>query len=142
MMNHSSFIHPACLLRNLAYSALSAMLFLAVSQSASGQDACPDHAHVSRVEVTGNVKTTHCACDTGYKNLDGQCRMPSKLNPNQDPDVERGLDKAQSDAYTHQIEDCIKRREANMTLMEKAEKQDEIIHGCTDDVANVAGVRG
>jgi hypothetical protein len=37
---------------------------------------CPDHAHVDRVEVSDDVRTTHCKCDDDYKNDGGRCVRP------------------------------------------------------------------
>jgi hypothetical protein len=39
--------------------------------------ACPDNAHVDRVEIQDNVRTTYCKCDSGYEKTAKGCAVIS-----------------------------------------------------------------
>jgi hypothetical protein len=52
-------------------AALSALMI--ACQPATAQSECPTHAHVDHVEMSGNVRTTHCVCDEGYDSGNGAC---------------------------------------------------------------------
>ena len=41
--------------------------------NAMAQATCPANAHVVNVDVSGDVRTTTCHCDAGYKNTGGVC---------------------------------------------------------------------
>ena len=46
---------------------------IAQPHGATAQPTCPAHAHFVGSEISGNVRTTHCACDEGYENAGGGC---------------------------------------------------------------------
>lgn len=142
--------------RRAAWAA--ATLLMAVApRFARAQEACPPNAHVTRVERAGNVVTLHCACNPGYKDVDGQCQRPPgldrqlspKLNPTRDPDIQRGLSRQaerigrQKEAERQaEIAACVKKYEAHMSAAQWIENDERIRHSCTEDVAAIAGVRG
>ncbi len=44
------------------------------------QATCPANAHVVNVDLSGNVRTTTCHCDSGYKNSGGVCAPVAALS--------------------------------------------------------------
>ena len=57
--------------------ALSVLLLM--RQHAVALEDCPAHAHVDRVEMNGDVRTTHCVCDEGYENVNGSCARATMM---------------------------------------------------------------
>ena len=53
--------------------ALCALLLAAGSPQPAAAQSCPANAHVDRVTMQGNVRTTHCKCDSGFENRGGAC---------------------------------------------------------------------
>jgi hypothetical protein len=49
------------------------LMTLYIGVGAAVAQTCPPHAHVTGTTQSGNVKTIHCGCNTGYVNFDGRC---------------------------------------------------------------------
>jgi len=45
-----------------------------ILHEAAAQSECPANAHVDRVEMHDNLRTTYCKCDSGYESRGGACR--------------------------------------------------------------------
>jgi hypothetical protein len=56
-----------------AVAALCLPLFADARGGMAAPQGCPANAHVVRTEVNGNVRTVHCGCDAGYRNVGGAC---------------------------------------------------------------------
>lgn len=65
---------------------------LGVRHEAAAQSECPANAHVERVEMHGNVRTTYCKCDGGYEKGDKGCARISSSSS-----VEIGLQAEQDE---------------------------------------------
>jgi hypothetical protein len=55
--------------------------FVVQSDFALAESECPTNAHVDRVEVTDDVRTTHCKCDDGYQHVGGGCARVTTIRP-------------------------------------------------------------
>jgi hypothetical protein len=50
----------------------SAVLFAMSMQAAPAQQ-CPPNAHPVVIAIPGNLRTAHCWCNGGYRNIGGVC---------------------------------------------------------------------
>jgi hypothetical protein len=76
-----------------SYSVLALILVTGNVPGAIAQD-CPPNAHFDRVEIIGNVETTHCACNDGYKKRGGACVRDTNTRA-ANPTIMRALTRAE-----------------------------------------------
>jgi hypothetical protein len=71
------------LFRACSFIVLLGSVVVPVEPAPAQSQACPLNAHVDRVTQEGNVRTTHCKCDDGFRSESGTCaptageRLPS-----------------------------------------------------------------
>jgi len=67
--------------------------------------------------------------------------QPNKLNPTNDPDVQRGIDQRQEQEYQRRIQACVDQRTANMDPTARANVLNDVRLECTHGVQST-GIRG
>jgi hypothetical protein len=92
---------------------LVAIVFIVSPPSAKAQ-VCPPNAHVDRVDVSGNVETTHCKCNRGYENRGGQCLRTNALQQQNKTTLT-----VSSDVYATALDDCLRLTNVRELLSKK-----------------------
>lgn len=70
-------------------------VFLIASAPSALSQQCPQNAHVDRVDITGEVRTVHCKCDDGYKNVGGTCERAGTTMRPTNPTIMRAQTRAE-----------------------------------------------
>ncbi len=65
-----------------------------------------------------------------------------KMNPRNDPDVQRGIEQRQQQERQKRIEECVRKEEANLTVAQRLEQDERIRRNCTSREPHVTSTRG
>jgi hypothetical protein len=65
-----------------------------------------------------------------------------KMNPRNDPDVQKGIDQRQEQERQSRIEACVRKAEANLTVAQRIEQDERIRRNCTSREPRVTSTRG
>jgi hypothetical protein len=66
----------------------------------------------------------------------------AQANPNNDPNVQRGINERNEQERQSQIQACVSRAEANMNPTAAAQQDSDIRNGCSRQFPPYAGIRG
>lgn len=65
-----------------------------------------------------------------------------RVNPTNDPDVQREIDQKQEQERQRRIDECVSKEEANLSMAQRMEQGKRIRRMCTSRVPRVTSVRG